>query len=99
MPRAKVTSKGQVTIPVAVRKALGMKQGDMLAFEARADYVVVRRVPTALEVSRELEAQGGLLSLPEGMTDDEAVAAYFDDWVDNSGTIAYVVGGKHRTKE
>ena len=29
---AKLTSKGQVTIPVAVRKALGLKQGDKLVF-------------------------------------------------------------------
>jgi antitoxin PrlF len=28
MPTAKVTSKGQITIPVEVRKALGIKAGD-----------------------------------------------------------------------
>jgi AbrB family looped-hinge helix DNA binding protein len=33
--RAKVTSKGQVTIPVEVRKALGVKSGDRLRFEAQ----------------------------------------------------------------
>ena len=32
--RAKVTSKGQVTIPIEVRKALGVKAGDNLRFEA-----------------------------------------------------------------
>jgi antitoxin PrlF len=30
---AKVTSKGQVTIPVQVRKSLGVKPGDKLRFE------------------------------------------------------------------
>lgn len=30
---AKVTSKGQVTIPVDVRKSLGVKPGDKLRFE------------------------------------------------------------------
>ncbi|HZL06414.1 MAG TPA: AbrB/MazE/SpoVT family DNA-binding domain-containing protein [Coriobacteriia bacterium] len=82
MPRAKVTSKGQITIPAEVREALGVKQGDMLAFEAQADYVVVRRVPTALEVAEQLDAEGPL-RLPEGVTDDEAVAAYFDEHRDD----------------
>jgi AbrB family looped-hinge helix DNA binding protein len=31
--RAKVTSKGQVTLPVALRKRLGVKPGDTLVFE------------------------------------------------------------------
>lgn len=31
--RAKVTSKGQVTIPVEVRRSLGVKPGDKLRFE------------------------------------------------------------------
>ena len=30
---AKVTSKGQITIPVAIRKSLGVKPGDHLRFE------------------------------------------------------------------
>lgn len=96
MPRAKITSKGQITIPVEVREALGVKRGDILAFEAQADYVVVRRVPTALEVSQALEAQGVLRPLPEGMTEDDVIAAHFDEWEDHSGTTAYVVGGKPR---
>ena len=31
--RAKITSKGQITIPRAVRKVLGVKEGDNLVFE------------------------------------------------------------------
>jgi len=34
--RATVTSKGQVTIPAAIRKALGVKEGDQLVFEVDA---------------------------------------------------------------
>jgi len=33
MQRARITSKGQITIPVEVRKALGLKRGDYLLFE------------------------------------------------------------------
>lgn len=32
MPAAKVTSKGQITIPVKVRKSLGLKPGDRIDF-------------------------------------------------------------------
>ena len=32
MPAAKVTSKGQITIPVEVRKALGLKPGSEILF-------------------------------------------------------------------
>ena len=37
MPTARVTSKGQVTIPSEVRKALGIDQGDALLFEVGSD--------------------------------------------------------------
>lgn len=33
MKAARITSKGQVTIPAEVRKALGLKRGDYLLFE------------------------------------------------------------------
>lgn len=33
MPIARVTSKGQVTIPVEIRQALGIERGDGLLFE------------------------------------------------------------------
>jgi AbrB family looped-hinge helix DNA binding protein len=33
MPTAKLTSKGQITIPRAVRETLGVKTGDRLVFE------------------------------------------------------------------
>jgi AbrB family looped-hinge helix DNA binding protein len=35
MPIAKVTSKGQVTIPAETRKALGLEEGDDLLFEVQ----------------------------------------------------------------
>ncbi|MHB1017021.1 MAG: AbrB/MazE/SpoVT family DNA-binding domain-containing protein [Coriobacteriia bacterium] len=79
MPNAKITSKGQVTIPIEVRQALGLKQGDMLAFEVQAEYVVVRKRPTLAEV---LEKHKDLLPKEEDRVfadDDEAVAAYFDE--------------------
>ena len=79
MPNAKLTSKGQVTIPAEVREALGLKKGDILAFEVQAEYVVVRKRPTLTEV---LEKFKHVLPTEEDGTyidDDEAVAAYFDN--------------------
>ena len=75
---SKVTTKGQVTIPVEVREALGFDTGDVLAFEVKADYVIVRRRPTLEEV---LERHKDILpkGSPRFATDDEAIADYFDD--------------------
>jgi AbrB family looped-hinge helix DNA binding protein len=44
---AKITSKGQVTIPRAVRQALGVEAGDRLLFEEDENGVHVRPVRTA----------------------------------------------------
>lgn len=98
MPNAKITSKGQVTIPAEVRHALGLKKGDMLAFESTADYVVVRRVQTAAEVAALMDAEAPW-RLPDGMTDDEAVAEHFDHWVDESGSTPYIVTGRRGRSE
>jgi antitoxin PrlF len=43
--RAKVTSKGQITIPVEIRRALGVKAGDKLRFEPhRGGFRLVRDI-------------------------------------------------------
>jgi AbrB family looped-hinge helix DNA binding protein len=39
---AKITSKGQITIPLKVRQALGVKEGDRLVFEQNGRDMVVR---------------------------------------------------------
>lgn len=44
MPIARVTSKGQVTIPSEVRKALDIHQGDDLVFEMTSERSVKLRV-------------------------------------------------------
>ena len=41
MELAKITSKGQITIPVAIRKALGVKDGDKVLFVQDGDKVVL----------------------------------------------------------
>ena len=43
MPQATLTSKGQVTIPVEVRKRLGLKTGDRVDFDFLPDGKVAIR--------------------------------------------------------
>ena len=41
MELAKVTTKGQITIPVAIRKLLEIKDGDKLLFVEKPEGVVI----------------------------------------------------------
>ena len=41
---AKITSKGQITVPLAIRRALGVRAGDVLLFEEDKSGVRVRPV-------------------------------------------------------
>ena len=41
MELAKITSKGQITIPVAIRRLLGVKDGDKVAFVERDGNVMI----------------------------------------------------------
>jgi AbrB family looped-hinge helix DNA binding protein len=42
--RAKITSKGQITIPVRIREKLKLKPGHVLEFDEAAGYLKARRV-------------------------------------------------------
>lgn len=46
MELAKVTSKGQVTIPAAIRKLLGIQEGDKLLFIEEGEKVVLMNAST-----------------------------------------------------
>ena len=72
MPQlAKLSSKGQVTIPAEVRKALHLKPGASLIWEIQSDgRIFVRRVET-VDVDY-LTALNGTLSEWNSPEDDEA---------------------------
>lgn len=40
-----VTQKGQVTIPISIRKILGIKSGEKVVFDIEAEKVVLRKAP------------------------------------------------------
>lgn len=52
---AKVTSKGQVTLPKAVRDALGIKTGDRVVFRVEDDRAVLARTPDFLDLAGSVE--------------------------------------------
>lgn len=56
---ATLTSKGQTTIPRAIREGLGMHPGDRMTFTLMADGVVTVRVK-----KRRLSLLGGMLRRP-----------------------------------
>lgn len=42
--KATVTSKGQITIPLAIRRKLKLRKGTVLEFDERADHLKATRV-------------------------------------------------------
>lgn len=47
MELAKVTSKGQITIPVAIRNMLGIREGDKILFVEDGEKVVMMNATTS----------------------------------------------------
>lgn len=50
MDTTSVTSKGQVTIPKALRQKLGIRQGSKVAFVLKNDHVEIRVVSSPAEI-------------------------------------------------
>ena len=71
MELAKVTSKGQITIPVAIRRALGIKDGDKVMFIQQEGKVVMMNA----SLDALLEAQQAFLGVAEetGLKDEQDV--------------------------
>ena len=44
MELAKITARGQTTIPKSIREAAGLHEGDVIAFELEGDRLVVQKV-------------------------------------------------------
>jgi antitoxin PrlF len=67
MPSARVTSKGQVTLPKEVREALRLDVGDRVSFLVRADGVVEMRPETVdlRELVGSLGVKGKRLTVEE----------------------------------
>lgn len=71
MELAKVTSKGQITIPAAIRKLLGVKDGDKVLFVQEGSKVVMMNA----SVNALMEAQRAFQGMAEelGVNDEQDV--------------------------
>lgn len=58
MELAKVTSKGQITIPIAIRRALGIREGDKILFMEEEDRVILTNASTNALVKAQEAFQG-----------------------------------------
>jgi len=76
MQASKITTKGQVTIPQKMRKLLGIRAGDRVAFEIDDEgKVMVRKVDSRVSMA-------GVLSdrITKPATDKDIAIAIQDSW-------------------
>jgi antitoxin PrlF len=73
-----ITSKGQTTLPVQIRKALHLKAGDRITYELQGDSVLIRPHPGAMAVFGALKPSPGKKNVPF----KEARAKARETWVD-----------------
>ena len=45
----KVSQKGQVVIPAAIRKSLGLEKGTKVSFEVKDNEIRIKKLPSALD--------------------------------------------------
>ena len=91
MELAKVTTKGQVTIPITIRKRLGIKDGDKLLFVDKPEGVIMLN-PTMMafeKIGRAFEGEAQRLGLE---TEDDIVEMIKeirrDNWEKNNASDA-----------
>ncbi len=71
MELARVTAKGQATIPKRIREAAHIREGDILAFELDSDNrITIKRIDQSIDV--ELSALQETLSEWNSPQDEEA---------------------------
>ena len=72
MEIAKVTSKGQITIPIDIRRKLGVKEGDKILFVEEGDRVVIMN--SSMEALRRAQAAFAGEAERLGLEDEQDVA-------------------------
>ena len=73
MELAKITSKGQITLPISIRRALSLKDGDKVAFvEVNGQYILTN--PTMLAI-QQLQADFSSFAEENGLKSEDDVVA------------------------
>ncbi len=72
MELAKITAKGQITLPISIRRELNLKEGDKVAFiEKDGNYILVNPVSLAIdELRKSFDGEAERLGLK---TEDDVV--------------------------
>jgi AbrB family looped-hinge helix DNA binding protein len=71
MELARVTAKGQATIPKRIREAANIQEGDLLAFDVDSNNrIIIKRIDPSIDF--ELSALQGTLSEWNSAQDEEA---------------------------
>jgi AbrB family looped-hinge helix DNA binding protein len=73
MELAKITSKGQITLPIGIRRKLCLKDGDKVAFIEMDDQIVIAN-PTSIAIKNVQEAFEGEAERL-GLRDEDDVVA------------------------
>jgi antitoxin PrlF len=81
---AKITSKGQITLPAALRAKWGLKDGDKVEFHTDAAGNVLVR-PLNLKPGAVFEQFGGRVMRAHFASDDGAIAAAIEEKDRRSG--------------
>ena len=76
---ARMTSKGQLTVPKPVREALGLEPGDRIHFRVHADRAVLAKLPDFLELAGSLETPPEVRDMPWDEVRRQAWTARFSD--------------------
>ena len=75
-----VTSKGQVTLPKAVRDALGIAAGDRVLFRVEGERAVLARIPHFLDLAATIEVPAAARNLAWDEVQRRAGAALAAEW-------------------
>jgi len=78
MELAKITSKGQITIPVNIRRKLGVKEGDKVLFVEEAGKIYI--LNSSMEALKEAQAAFAGEAKRVGLKDEDDVAAMMKEF-------------------
>jgi AbrB family looped-hinge helix DNA binding protein len=69
--KATVTSKGQITIPLAIRRKLALRRGTVLDFDERADHLKATKAADVVRMRSVI-----------GIAKDELSSKSLPEWID-----------------
>ena len=103
MEMAKVTSKGQITIPISIRKRLDIKEGDKILFLDRAEGVMMLNPDMLQKEAAESAPAGISIEVPAGLSENvptgltERIPTGITEHMSGSGASENTLTGESNT--